>query len=224
MSRFFIIILLATQSPNGVAEQLSTGLGLSFTTMEETLSNRLYNQIIGEQTDESNNTKNLKSDQFNGGDLDYTSERRYARALIPVSSFNVGTHKLEVVTEFTQSFIKHVFRNGVGKFLDPLDLKLKQRSISIGVSSLNKLFENQTISLSNILSISAQYSENKITAESNLIFARLKTHQLYPIASTKLRISSLQIPKIFFDIEASTKDFTTFDSLGVTANIALTLF
>ena len=199
MLRIMVIMLYLLAIPARGADlpELSLNVGLDISQSEESLAAALYQQITGNPPGKGSESSPVES-RFTGGitkgiggdqNQNMTQNRNFVEVSIPIKTLTLNSAHYPLVLSFYNKQVTLGFKNGVGKFLDPLKIKLVDRSVAISTvwTYTPSMLDFLTLSISPRIN----YTQSSIRASSALIDSKISTEGIWPSVRTSLGIKPL---------------------------------
>jgi len=194
--------------------------GLTFSQNEELLAKDLYTQITGLTPGESSD-KNSIASQFTGDNNENqgsTHSRNFLEVRVPIASLTLKEKKFPLFVSMNENRVNYTFENGVGNFLDPLSIKIRQRGISLSTKWTYQPFALKYAHIN--LSPTLNYRKAYISATSLLIDSRIDRNELWPSLRASVEIKSLNRFPLSFEISADMSSSNN-RSIGTGLNLNL---
>ena len=219
MPKNLIIFLSLFTNLAHASEFMDTSLhyGLTFSQNEELLAKDLYTQITGHTPDEPSNRNSL-ANQFTVDKNNFIVPITNLTLKVPIASFSLKKRNYPLFVSMYVNKFSYTYENGVGNFLDPLSIKIRQRGISLSTKWTYQPFALKYAHIN--LSPTLNYRKAYISATSLLIDSRIDRNELWPSLRASLEIKSLN--RFPFSFEIST-DMSSINnrSIGIGLNLYL---
>ena len=210
-----IIVCMICTASNAQGRDAGIYYGIKFDRNEEQMASNLHAKITGGDKIENSITDGDKIDNSIEGSIDQQfseknlkpkgsyQTRHYFEATMPLGYLNLYNIESPVHLSVYKNEVIYKFPAGVGKYLDPLTVDIKENGISLSLDwrfSLPQV-ENVYVGISPVIT----YSQSQIRASSLLIDSSISENKLKPVIQIYAKIQNPFYLFTSFEIRAEVK-------------------